>query len=121
LEHAIYSRNNYGTKLSDVDKAYAVWLVPITEVDMHGLENIKRDSKWIEYVSVFLNLDDEKMTERITKRWTIEQDEIDRRVAAAQGERVKAKELCDYILDTNFDLKINIKNLNTLVKNILNG
>jgi guanylate kinase len=24
LEHAIYSRNNYGTKLSDVDKAYAV-------------------------------------------------------------------------------------------------
>jgi guanylate kinase len=95
--------------------------VPITEIEMHGLEKIKNDDKWIEYVSIFLNLSDEKMTERITKRWNIEEDEIGRRVSAAQEERIKAKNLCDYVLDTNDTLENNIKNLNQLVKKILNG
>ena len=120
LEHAtVHATNYYGTKISEIEKAYAAWLMPITEVDMHWLEKIKKDSKWVKYVSVFLNLDDDLMIKRITKRGGVEQEEIDRRVFSAQEERAKAKDLCDHILDTNFDLKTNIKNLNTLIKKIL--
>jgi len=120
LEYAtVHATNYYGTKISEIEKAYAAWLVPITEVDMHWLEKIKKDNKGIEYISVFLNLDDDFMVERIKKRGGSDQEEIDRRVVSAQEERIKAKNLCDHVLDTNFDLTTNIKNLNTLIKKIL--
>lgn len=120
LEHAlVHAKYYYGTKISEIEKAFNRWLIPITEIEMHWLEKIKKDSKWINYVSIFLNLDDEAMIERIKKRGHVEQEEIDRRLFSASYEREKAKLFCDYILDTNFDLKTNIKNLNNLIKEIL--
>ncbi len=120
LEYAtVHAKHYYGTKISEIEKAFARKLVPITEVDMHWLEKIKKDNKGIEYISVFLDLSDEMMVDRIQKRWSCEQEEIDRRVFSAQEERKKAEEFCDYILDTNDTLKNNIKNLNELVKKIL--
>ena len=122
LEYAIvHKKNYYGTRLDDVKKAFSKWLIPITEVDMHWLEKIKKDNKWIDYVSIFLDISDEKMVERIKKRWHVDQEEIDRRVASAHFERTKIKDNCDYTLVTDDTLKNNIKNLNQLVKKILNG
>jgi len=96
-------------------------LVPITELDMHGLEKIKKDDKWIKYVSILLNLTDDVMLDRIKMRWGIDQEEINRRLASAKIERGLAKTYCDYILDTSDTLANNIKNINQLVKKILNG
>jgi guanylate kinase len=45
LEYAVYSRNYYGTKISEIHKAFDKSLVPITEIEMHGLEKIKNDDK----------------------------------------------------------------------------
>ena len=122
LEYAIvHEKNYYGTKLDDVKKAFDKWLVPITEVDMHWLEKIKAENKGIDYVSIFLDISDEKMIERITKRWHVEEEEIERRVKSAHFERTKMKGNCDYILKTDDTLKNNVKNLNQLVKKILNS
>lgn len=122
LEYAtVHAKHYYGTKVSEINQAFAKKLIPITEVDMHWLEKIRKDNKGIEYVSVFLDLSDDMMVERIKKRWRVVQEEIDRRLFSAQDERKKAEQYCDYILDTNDTLKNNIKNLNHLVKEILNG
>lgn len=120
LEYAVYSRNHYWTKISDVKKAFEKWLVPITEIEMSWLQKIIADSKWIKYVSIFLNLNEETMIDRIKTRWNITQEEISRRVSTANNERPKANDLCDYVLDTNDTLFNNIKNINKIVKKILN-
>jgi dephospho-CoA kinase len=52
-------------------------------------------------------------------RGGIDQEEIYRRIASAQRERELAKTFCDHVLDTNNILLKNIKNINQLVKNIL--
>lgn len=120
LEYAlVHQKNHYGTKISEIKKAFEKWLVPITELDMHGLEKIRKDDKWIKYVSVFLDLPDGVMVERIKTRWGIDQEEINRRLASAQRERKLAKDYCDYVLDTDNTLLQNIQNINKLVKKIL--
>lgn len=122
LEYAtVHAKHYYGTKLSEVEKALSKWLTPITEVDMHGLEKIRKDSKWVDYVSIFLNVDDDTIVARIHKRWNADQEEINRRVDSAHYERQNVDKYCDHVLDTNDTLKNNIKNLNQLVKKILNG
>jgi dephospho-CoA kinase len=59
------------------------------------------------------------MIDRIKTRGNISQEEIDRRVNTARSERIKAKNLCDYVLDTNNTLLNNIKSVNKIVKKIL--
>lgn len=121
LEYAIYSQNHYGTKVSDVKKAFKKWLIPITEIEMSWLEKIMKNNQGIDYVSIFLNLDEKTMIDRIKTRWNISEEEIERRVNIARNERPKAKKVCDYVLDTNNTLLNNIKDINKVVKKILNG
>lgn len=121
MEYAlVHNKYNYWTKTSEVKKAFDKWMVPITEVDMNWLEKIKKDSKWIDFVSIFLDLPAEIMMERINLRWSVTQEEIDRRINSAKTERVKAKEICDYIMSTDDTIKNNLKNINQIIKKILN-
>ncbi|HRX64083.1 MAG TPA: hypothetical protein P5060_03205 [Candidatus Absconditabacterales bacterium] len=120
LEYAlVHQKYYYGTKISEIQKAFGKGLTPITELDMHGLEKIKKDNKGIDYVSIFLDLSDDVMLDRIKMRGGIDQEEIDRRLASAQHERKLAKNYCDYVLDTDNTLLQNIQNINKLVKKIL--
>jgi len=122
LEYAlVHQKYYYWTKISEIKKAFDKWLIPITELDMNGLEEIRKDNKWIEYVSIFLDLPDDVMVERIKMRWWIYQEEINRRLFSTQKERKLAKKYCDYVLNTDNTLLQNIKNINKLVKKILNG
>jgi guanylate kinase len=121
FEHAIYSNNYYGTKLSHIKQAFDKWLAPITEIEMNGFRKIKENDFGIQYVSIFLTLPDDVMIDRIKLRWSVTQEEIDRRVASAYIERVKAKELCDYVVDASGTVKENLKNINKILKNIVNG
>jgi len=121
LEYAlVHNKYLYWTRLSEIKKAFQKWLFPITELDMNWLEKIKKDNNWIKYTSVFLNLLDDKMIERISLRWSVGEEEIDRRVLSAQSERIKAKELCDYIIDASGTVKENLKNINNILKSIIN-
>jgi len=41
-------------------------------------------------------------------------------VASAHVERIKAKELCDYVVDASGTIKENLKNINNILKDIIN-
>jgi len=122
MEYAlVHNKYHYWTRISEVKKSFDKWLIPITEIDMNWLEKVLKDNKWIDCVSIFLTLPDDIMIERIKLRGNVIQEEIDRRVASAHIERVKAKELCDYIVDANGTIKENLKNINNILKQIING
>lgn len=120
LEYAIYSNNYYGTKLSHIKKAFDKWLIPITEIEMNWLIKIKEKKQVMDYISIFLTLPDDIMIERIKLRGNVTQEEIDRRITSAHTERIKAKELCDYIVDASGTIKENLKNINNILKQIIN-
>jgi dephospho-CoA kinase len=74
----------------------------------------------MDYISIFLTLPDDIMIERIKLRGNVTQEEIDRRITSAHTERIKAKELCDYIVDASGTIKENLKNINNILKQIIN-
>lgn len=120
LEYAlVHNKFYYGTRLSEIEKAFEKWLIPIKELDINWLQQVIQDDKWLNFVSIFLDLPDDKMVERIKFRGNVFQEEIDRRLASAQTERVKAKEICDYIIDASRTVKENLKKLNEIFEKIL--
>jgi dephospho-CoA kinase len=50
----------------------------------------------------------------------VAQEEIDRRIGSAHIERIKAKEICDYIVDASGTIQENLKNINVILKQIIN-
>lgn|GEM_PF-1138311 len=67
-------------------------------------------------VSIFLDVDDTTMRQRITSRnaWTSE-EEILRRIQSAQDERQEADKRCDYIIDATQDVQTVINNISDIV------
>jgi len=85
-----------------VDEIIVQGYIPIKEIDIIGLEIIKKDTLYgDQIVSIFLDIDDQTMIQRITKRWELGDDELQRRVASAQYERSRARELCTHIIDAS--------------------
>ncbi len=120
LEYAlVHNKYLYWTRISEIGKAFDKWMIPITELDMNWLEKIIKDGKINDCISIFLDLPDDIMMERIKLRWSVIQEEIDRRVVSAHLERVKAKKLCDYVVDASGKVKENLKRINNILKEIL--
>jgi len=57
--------------------------------------------------------------ERIKFRGSVFQEEIDRRVASAQVERVRAKKICDYVIDASGTVKENLKKINEILQKLI--
>ena len=120
LEYAlVHNKFYYWTRLSEIQKAFEKWLTPIKELDINWLEQVIQDSKWLDYVSIFLDLPDDKMVERIKFRGSVFQEEIDRRLASAQVERVRAKKICDYVIDASGTVKENLKKINEILQKLI--
>jgi len=108
LEYAmVHHLEYYGTKksdifahLDDVEKKI------VKEVDMIGLEKIFQEYPELreKIVCIFLDVPSHILADRIQNRgekiWKIE---LERRLASAEDEREKAKEICDYIVDWTQD------------------
>ena len=102
LEYAlVHQTNYYGTKRSDVQTIIDDGKYPLKEVDMQWLINIQSLTDVSRNtVSVFLDVDDDTMRQRILWRNArTSEEEIARRIASAQHERAEAKTRCDYIID----------------------
>ncbi len=75
-------------------------LIPVKEIDMIGLEKLKREEHpQFNYFSIFLDVPEEVMVNRINSRAAMDYEEVQRRVESSYKEREKAKELCDFIID----------------------
>lgn len=118
LEYAfVHQTSYYGTKRSDVQSIMDQGKFPLKEVDMQGFINIKNipDLQWT-IVSIFLDVDDATMRQRIISRnaWTPE-EEILHRIHSAQHERQEANKRCDHIIDATQDVQTVIANVTAIV------
>ncbi len=121
LEYAfVHKQYYYGTKIADVQKIINNWKSPITEVDMHWLEKIQRiGDLQREYKSIFLDVPNELIKHRTQIRWQMSHDDLNKRLESAIYERNRAQCICDYIIDTSWEIKENIYRVNQVLDLIL--
>ncbi len=103
LEYAlVHQKHYYGTKIKDIEDKLRAGLVPVKEIDMQGLEKLKREENPpFKYFSIFLDVPEDLMLHRIKLRGTMDYEEIQRRMHSSYQEREKAKELCSSVIDAS--------------------
>lgn len=112
----MHERYYYGTKKSDIKDKLRVGLVPIKEIDMHGLEKLEREeSKIFNYFSIFLDIPEDLMLHRIQSRGAMDYEEIQRRVQSSYQERAQAKVLCDFVVDASGNEKETLKQVTNII------
>lgn len=120
IEYATYSWHLYWTKkdiIQDLD-----WeKTPLKEVELDGfskiIESHQIDNK---FISIFLDIPDEIMTQRITSRAPISAEDLKRRLERAHEEREKAKKLCNKIVFTDSSLEENVQRVKAVLDKELN-
>ena len=118
LEYNEYSGHLYGTKKDIV--AHLQWnKIPIKELDSNWLSKIIQNHQIDkQFLSIFFDISEDVMIKRITSRAPITPEDLERRLARANEERTKAKEICNYIVDTWWDSS-NLENNILKIKTIL--
>ena len=106
LEYAVSNGlNMYGTKYEDIIAPLKQQKHALKEIETRGLLMLKEDGRINNrFQTIFLNISDELMRERILKRWG-DEEEVARRIAIAQNEREVADEYCDYMIDASQPLE----------------
>lgn len=91
----------YGTKYKDVEDAFATGKTPLKEIDMEWVLKMKA-AKTLDgrYITMFLDIPNDVMIERITRREPMPQEKIQRRIDKANEER-KTLDICDYVIDAD--------------------
>ena len=94
----------YGTKYEDMIAPTREGKNTIKEIEPVWLEKVIQEGKVNDnMISIFLDIDDEKIKERLMTRWS--QAEIPNRVGRAQMERDMAKKYCDHFIDASRSLE----------------
>ena len=105
LEYAVvYGKEYYWTKIKDIKDWLDQWKKVIKELDIIWLEQLMQSRKDFNnlYTTIFLDIPIEVLKERIYKRQPyMKNEELNRRIKSAIIEKEKAKNLCNYIIDTN--------------------
>ncbi len=121
LEYAkVHNMYYYWSSIEDIKEWIKKDKVVIKELDMNWLEKLKKNLyNWIEYKTIFLSIDDNKLKERIEKRWDfMSEDELQNRLNSLKIELEKAHKICDYIIDASQKEEEILKQVvNILVKN----
>lgn len=103
----VHKAARYGTLRAPIEEALRKSKTVIKELDIQGLQNIKKSLKKGEddliaknLRSIFLMPDDmETLIERITKRGAVKEAELHARLESARKEIAKAK-ICDHVILT---------------------
>lgn len=99
LEWAVYNGNYYGTPLNAVRQSLKKGYNVILEIEVQGAVKVKE--KCPEGLFIFIAPPDtETLRKRLCGRGSESQDEIEKRVAAAESE-LKLKDEYDYIVTNN--------------------
>lgn len=104
LEYAlVHESDYYGTKFDDViEKWIHSKKIVIKEIDINWLEDLRKNRPELDerYTTIFLNIPENVLKERIEKRWAFMSDEeLKKRINSSIVEEQKAKKLCNYIID----------------------
>ena len=105
LEYArVYGTEYYWAKLEDMEKWLELWKKVIKELDIIWLEKLRKEKQDFGnfYTTIFLDVPVEVFKNRIHGREPfMEIEELERRINRALVEKDKAKQLCDYIINTD--------------------
>ena len=118
LEHAVVHESYYyGSKYASLVEPLEKWIHTIKEIDMSGLIDIQ-DSGMIDgkYCTVFLDIPQETMRERITWRGLVSWEELEQRLASAAFEREEAATRCDHIIDASQPLEKVVENVIHIIR-----
>lgn len=101
LEYAfVHNSYYYGTRLDRLLETIEQWKYPIKNIDPIGMELVEKEWKIAgKYISIFMDISEELMKQRILERQPdMSEEEIEKRLASAQKEREIAKRLSDCIV-----------------------
>ena len=104
LEYAVVHQiAHYGTKLSDILAPATQWKIAIKEIETKWLIKIHEWGKieW-RYATIFLDIPEDILKERLQERWTTDPEELKRRIVSSYHERKHAKQYCDYIINASW-------------------
>lgn len=104
LEYAlVHETDYYWTKFEDVLENWInLWKTIIKEIDINWLEDLRKNRPELDekYTTIFLNIPENILRERIEKRWAFMSDEeLQKRINSSIIEEQKAWKLCDYLID----------------------
>lgn len=104
LEYAlVHNLDYYGTKFRDVyDDGILKGKKVITEIDIHGLKKmqVERPDFDVHYSTIFLNIPQSMLKERIEKRGVFMSDEeFENRMKSAIFEEEEIQKICTYTID----------------------
>lgn len=104
LEYAlVHDLDYYGTKYEDViENGIEKWKTVIKELDVIGLQELRKLRPDLDsaYTTIFLNIPEEVLKQRIAQRWAFMSDEeLEKRLKSAIFEEEQARVLCDHIID----------------------
>ncbi len=104
LEYAlVHELDYYWTKFEDViDNWINLWKIVIKELDIIGLEDLRKNKPEFDgkYTTIFLDIPQNVLRERIEKRWAFMSDEeLQKRINSSVMEEERAREICDFIID----------------------
>lgn len=120
IEYAQYSWHLYWTK-KDIISNIEWNESPIKEVELEWLSKIIQSHQIDnQFISIFLDIPDQLMIERITSRAPISPEDLKRRLQRAHEEREKAKQLCNHIVTTDSFLEENVQRVKNVIKKEIN-
>ena len=104
LEYALIHKTfRYATRKQDVVQKLSEGKNVIKEIDIQGLVSISKEHPdiWEVTRSIFLDINDEVMINRITKRAPLSDEELAKRLESAVMEREMAKKYCTDMIDAS--------------------
>lgn len=101
LEHAEFSFAYYWTSLTSITEPLAQAMSPIKEMDMQWYLSFCGNDRGIPYVSIFLDIDNQTIIQRVKERGSMEKNYLEARIAIATFERDKAKQWCHHRIDAS--------------------
>lgn len=101
-----YGLDRYATKKHDIIEKLEAWRCIVKELDIKWLIEIKshHPDVWEVTKSIFLDIDEETMAQRIHKRGVVSEDELQKRLLTAAWERELAKQYCTDIVDASWSI-----------------
>lgn len=113
----VHQQYYYGTKLDAITAPGKLGNHAIKEIEVQGLLRIE-ESGMIDgmYATIFLDIPEEIMIERMRTRGETDEAIIAKRLESSALERSVANKYCTYILDASLPLEEVVENFRTCIK-----
>lgn len=116
----VHGLKRYGTKISSVLEVLDRWHIALKELEVLGLIKIQEREKLFQYYSIFLDIDEQTIRQRIWSRSKLSEEEIAARVSSSEHEKALAKEHCYIVIDASRTIELVAKDFMAFIESKIN-